>query len=230
MRAVLRLDAPAGAGYGIIDIYGANVVTEPVIVLKRMSDGQYLGSGGWSGESASISPSKWDNAGGGARLRFGPEVVDDIDPSDNYQITLVGTGSCALGFSGLIQSTIVDSNGAGAYAPPPETPQAAPGYTPQSDIIYEGVEKTPELMPDDAGMPLVAGVAAAQAAPVPRKKHGCLWLGIFLLAIWIGGAWFLWHTAMQNPTSRQDQDSAPFEIIPKSSDSSVVEDSPSNPG
>lgn len=229
MRAVLQNYAPDGAGYGTITIYDAHIITDPVFTIRRISDGKFLGEGGWIDESASLVPQSWNNDGDAVLLRVGPSIVDDLSTSEQYIFELVGIGECALELSGLLQSRIAADNGVGTYAPPPVQPETAPvqppDIPPDIQTIYEGVEQTPEDIPGYGGESGPSGVASADIPPArPSKRYGCILLCAFLLFIWIGGGWALWHAAMTNPASNSNEVSISVEIIPKSTDTSVAND------
>lgn len=233
MRANLVFDPAHGSGYGIIEIFDAPENIETRVVIKRLSDGMFLSSGGWINEEVSIAPDRWESVNRLLRLWFGPEVIDDLSGNDRYELTLPGSGSCPLFPAPIRQSVIVNDSGFGTYSPLPQQPNASPGDTVTDRIIYEGVEQDPQAVPDigDPGLP--SGVAAGPVGAIsekPKKKYGCLILCIALVFIWAGGGWALWHAAKDAPAASKDS-SFSIEIIPKATDSSIAgepEDAESN--
>lgn len=224
MRANLVFDPGHGSGYGIIEVYDAADNLEPRVVIKRLSDGMFLSSGGWTSEQVSLAPERWENEGRVLRLWFSPGMVDDLTEDDRYELELPGSGSCPLFPASIKQSVIVDDSGFGTYPPPPQQPGTPPVNMGAEQLIYEGIEQDPQSVPDigDPGLP--SGVAAGPAGFIPeksKKKYGCLILGIALVVIWAGGGWALWHAA-QNAPAVSRESSFSIEIIPKATDSSIA--------
>lgn len=225
MRAVIELNAQKGPGYGQITIYDIGDTGAPEFALRRVADGMTLAEGGWRDGMNALAPEQWDYADGHLRLFLSPAVVDNLSSGDDYEFELIGTGSCPLEWGEIIQSTVVDANGIDEYAPPPERPEMPPLDPQPMGRVDEGVERTPIVAPagDDGNMP--SGVAAApdaQPAKQPKKGKGCLFASIGLFTLWLGGGWFLWHGSMNAPV-RGDEESATFEIIPRSTEKSYVE-------
>lgn len=225
MRAVVELNAQKGPGYAQITIYDIGDTGEPEFALRRAADGMTLAEGGWRDGMNALIPEQWDYEEGHLRLFLSPDVVDNLTPGADYDFELIGTGSCPLEWGEILQSTVVDANGIDEYAPPPGRPEMPPLDPQPMGWVDEGVERTPIVAPagDADGMP--SGVAAApDAQPVkqPGKGKGCLFMGIGLFTLWLGGGWFLWHGSMNTPVNR-DTGSASFEIIPRSTEKSYVE-------
>ncbi|MDE7371952.1 MAG: hypothetical protein K2N07_09500, partial [Desulfovibrio sp.] len=174
MRAVLLPNPHKGPGYSVIELHGAPPLESPVILLRRASDGAWLSGSGWGKEQTSLTPDGWDSGEDVQRLMLGPGIVDDLDPGDDYTLTIPGAGSCALMLERLDQSHIIGGEPVGVTPPPvpgftlegPEMPQPSP-----ESAINEGVEATPEVMGgDDAGLPSGVVAAPAEEAEPPRKK------------------------------------------------------------
>lgn len=206
MRAALLPDPHRGPGYAVIELHGAPPLESPVLLLRRASDGAWLSGSGWGVEETSLTPDSWDSGEDAQRLMLGPGIVDDLDPGDDYTLTIPGAGSCALLLEVLDQSHIIGGEPIGVTPPP------VPGFTlagpasPDPDpetAIDEGVEPTPEVAGgDDAGLP--SGVAAApesEAAPPRKKRVGCALLGVLIFAGWLGAGVALWHGAMRTPAA-----------------------------
>ncbi len=206
MRAALLPDPHQGPGYSVIELHGAPPLESPVILLRRASDGAWLSGSGWGKEQTSLTPAGWDSGEDVQRLMLGPGIVDDLDPGDDYTLTIPGAGSCALMLEGLDQSHIIGGEPVGVTPPPvPGFTPTAPG-TPVPDVenaIDEGVEPTPEVLGgEDAGLP--SGVAAApesEAEPPRKKRLGCALMGVLLLVGWLGAGVALWHGAMRTPAA-----------------------------
>lgn len=193
MRATLLPDPHRGPGYSIIEIHGAPPLAAPVFLLRRASDGAWLSGSGWGQEATSLTPDNWESGEAVQRLMLGPGIVDDLEPVDDYTLTVPGAGTCALTLEGLDQSHIIGGEAVGVTPPP------VPGFAPAGtgmpapepeNAIDEGVEPTPEVLGGDAGG-LPSGVAAApedEAEPSRSKRPGCALLGVLLFALWVGAA------------------------------------------
>ena len=204
MRAALLPDPHKGPGYAVIELHGAPPLDSPVLLLRRASDGAWLSGSGWGAEETSLTPDGWNSGEGVQRLMLGPGVVDDLDPGDDYTLTIPGAGSCALMLEGLDQSRVIGGEAVGVTPPP------VPGFTltgpdmPAPDpknAIDEGVEPTPEVLGGDAaGLPSgVAPVPESVATPPRKKRLGCALMGVLLVAGWLGAGVALWHGAMRTP-------------------------------
>lgn len=218
MRAVILADPVKGPGYGIIQIYDLANAVQPQIIIKRMSDSKTLAEGGWQAGSHSRHPANWDNQGNSLVFSVGPEVIDNLTEADNYELTLVGIGTCPLQKEDIFQSKIINDDGAGMWPPPPETPSSNPDNSliDNNNVIYEGVEKTPGVMPDIAASGDLAGVAAGpdNAIPSGKRRGGCFLLSLLILCVWLAGGWLLYHASLHTPTTTENDNSQPFKFIP----------------
>lgn len=236
MRAVLEVDPHSGSGYAILAIYGIDPVDMPFPVLRRISDGMVLDSGGWRKPPAYLVPEKQETDGNHVRYYLSPAIVDNISTSQHYIIEIPGLGSCALEIGQLVQSTIVDLNGQDLYAPPPERPEPVPDHSsnntlqpPFQNSVFEGVEPSPQIEGRDDFASSSTPVSPGATKP-EKKGKGCLFLIILAIFIWVGGAWFLWHGSMKSTPASQaatieENEKTPFfEIIPAANESSFVEE------
>lgn len=225
MRAVFNIDPGGGPGYGVIDFYDVGNVVEPCVIITRISDGQTLSSGGWRNGVHDISPERSQLTDDFLRMWFGPNVVDELEPDQDYEIEIPGLGKCPMLMAAISQSNIVDSNGADLAPPPAGAVAMPPDNSILPENVYQGVEPNPDVAPD-ASFQSPAGVAAfpeEMAAPETRpKRRGCLLASLLVCAIWIFGALWLWHAALSAPPN--DKEGITIEIIPRAQDSSIPDD------
>lgn len=214
MRAFLKAAPGSGAGYGILEIHDLGAGDASRIIIKRVSDGKTLSSGGWREGIHDLISFGQEYVEGIASIKLGPQIIDDIDPEDNYELEIPGIGATAIIMDSLNQSRISTVNGAGAWPPPPTQPQEAPME--KKSTIYEGVEETP-VNPSQADInDLPSGVASIpDAEPDRAKRKGCFLLASVLFTIWIAGAWALWHWSMNTPLPDENEKSEPFELMPR---------------
>ncbi len=187
MRAAIAADAGRGPGHGIIEIFDAGPVTEPVFLLLRASDGKCLGPGGWQESETSLAPEAWDNDGGSLRLAVGPSVVDEVDNLDAYRLTLPGRGSCALEVRELAYSHMAGGHGMGSA---PVQPAPEPEPEPQKvQVPHEDVPE-PAAAPEE---PLT------MAENTEAKSGSRAWIVVVLLlllaATGLAAWWFLLRDA-----------------------------------
>lgn len=223
MRAILKVNPHIGPGYGQIILYDIQLDVEPELVIRRLSDGETLGAGGWRKGKTAITPGAWKNEGGNPVIPVGPEIVNSLDPSLEYELELPGTGTCPLIIRELFQSHIVTDDSASQMPPSPR--DSLDDVFPEGETVTEEVEATPRATGGADQMEVVSGVAAVspeEAEPdKPPRRWGCLGFSAFLFAVWVAGGYFLWQGALNAPPS---SNSLSIEIIPKSQDSSIVED------
>lgn len=233
MRANLQTDPERGAGYGLLEIHDAAEVLEPALILKRLSDNQTLGKGGWASGENSLALVSWDNDGRILRVWLDSRVIDNLDPGDHYSLSIPGVGSCALDVTHALRSLIIDENGAEAWPPPPQRPATPPAEPAPVEIVYQGVEPTPADMPEDADADLPDSVTAVSPDAIidpPPRKRGCLWICLALVIIWACVGWYLWHAASNLPPRQNEpEESKLFEIIPKSDEGAPLDEETDKP-
>lgn len=232
MRAEYSLNPERGAGYGLVKIFDSENISEPVFIIKRMSDGKYLSGEGWRDEKVSLVPESSNAFENGMEFHVGPNVVNELDSSLHYQLELPGFQTMPLGMGKTMQSWTIGGEGIGLTPPPLPGTIEIDGVGNPRNTIYEGVQRTPEDCPAADVDELPSGVASGEAEIVgssPKlapKKRGCLVVGAFLFAIWIVGAWFLWEGAKNAPVAPSSE-SVPFVLFPLgSANDDPVNDAP----
>lgn len=219
MRAILRPDPASGYGYGVLTVRDINASGQPQIIISRISDSLTLTPGGWQKGPHAIIPDRWENGDGILTIWLGPAIIDNLNGVDRYEVNIPGCGLCPLEITGLMQSNVIDDNGAGAFAPPPAEPQTAP--LPPDSIIYEGVEKTPVTSP----FAQTQSFSPIQNVGEAKKKHkGCMILSVAVLAIWLIISWLLWQGVKTAPAPAENESAPSFEIIPKSTEITSPDD------
>lgn len=218
MRAVFLIDSHQGPGYGLIKIYGINDIDNPVFSIRCVENNTFLAGETWRTEQAGLYPVSSNSFDEGMELHVGPGIVNELNPKYHYQVIIPGYDPLPLVMEGNAQSWIEGGEGMGLTPPPlPGTTQlGAP--IPDSEIVYEGVERTPMVDPGEDAGNLPSGVAAVDdvsSDPTPKhlKKGGCLVMVALLFTVWIVGGWFLWQGAMKAPQA-PTMDSAPFVLFP----------------
>lgn len=212
MRATLTEDPKSGAGYGVLTILDLDCAEIASVIIKRLADGKTLAPGGWRQGVNDITPRRMETGDNSVSLWFGPEVIDDLELDQRYEVELPGLGATALVLEGLRKSKIITPNGAGAWPPPPEYPQEAPET--EEEKIYEGVEATPQDKSGADANAMPAGVVSGPDAKV-KKRKGCFLLASAAFIIWAAGAWLLWHWSINLPVQQDKEESAPFELLPR---------------
>lgn len=214
MRAVLSADPSGGAGYGILQIFDIGNVDITSIIIRRLSDGKTLASDGWRKGEYDIQPRRIEAGESHVSLWFGPEVIDDLNIADQYELVLPGFCTASIDLESLRKSEIVTPNGAGAWPPPPEYPQEAPETG--NEKIYEGVEATPldSTNTDVSAMP-TGVVNMPNAKKEKNRTKGCFLLMSVAFILWAAGAWLLWHWSINMPVQPDREESAPFELLPR---------------
>lgn len=218
MRAVFLIDSHHGPGYGLIKIYGMDEIDNPVFSIRCVENNTFLSGESWRAEQAGIYPISSNSFDEGMELHVGPGVVNELNTEYHYQLLLPGHDPLPLYMESNAQSWIEGGEGVGLAPPPlPGTTQLGPPV-PDSEIVYEGVEPTPMVSPDEDADSMPSGVAAADSIPpdpAPKwgKKGGCLVMGALLFTVWIVGGWFLWQGAMKAPEA-PSTDSVPLVLFP----------------
>lgn len=60
--------------------------------------------------------------------------------------------------------------------------------------------------------------AGHDSAVLKRKRRGCILASAILIILWFVLGWFLWQWALMAPAPDNDEESRPFELIPKADD------------
>lgn len=230
MRATLDTDPNKGPGHAILTLHdiGEQNLANPV--LKRIGDGLELGTGGWQKPPCELPFDDRQWTGSGLNLFLAPDVVNNLAADEKYEVEIPGFGRCPLWFSGLLQSHILNNNGSVRYASGTVTDFGA--QTETANTLDQEISPSPAYSrKNGAGIsPAVENHESANARR--NKRGGCLFLAIFGIAIWLSGAWLLWHGSMAGKNDQpapvqeieEEKDAGPFfEIIPGSAESSFVE-------
>jgi hypothetical protein len=150
--------------------------------LCRASDMTYLGRSGWQNSEDFTEPEAYTTEGDNLILHIGPDVVDKLDPNENYRIALQSDTQSSQKATFAITTlnrTLMDAQGhvasgtakKTAAAPPP--PQAVPDAEPA---------------PVDTAPPLPPPVPEA-----PAKSRSPLVLAALLLLLLAGGGGAYWY-------------------------------------
>lgn len=222
MRAILEPDPASGFGYGLLRVTDTPDQGEPLLIIKRLADGLTFAPDGWEKGENSFNPERWTWLDGSYQIWLGPEIINDLDQHQHYELTLSGIGSCALIIPKILKSNVIETNGIDAYAPPPDQVNFSPNLDFPGETVYEGVEPTPIINPDMDEPETPTGVASVPVAQ--KKKYGCLVLGIGLFIVWAVGSWLLWHVVKNAPVNNNEEEKLTFEIIPKSTERTSPDD------
>lgn len=216
MRSILKTNPSHGAGYGIIEIYDVGEIDEPVIIIKRISDGCTLTSGGWQKGDHPITPASFEIINNTFLIFIGPEIVNNLSPNDNYELSMAGIGISPLEKSDIFQSDTTNANRQEAYA-------AAQPYlsteNKNDEDIYEKLNKKQEIsshVMEEGNLNRAGSGIEARSVAGKRGKKGCLFTSLLLFFIWLAGAFLLYFATLNAPDSPKDEKSAPFSFIPNS--------------
>lgn len=135
MLARCEIDGEKGPGYALIKITGFTSEENRKFIIRRMKDGKFLGPGGWRTEKTMLSAERTTILPNGIEFAVGPEIVDELSFSSDYQIEIPGAFTAPLEFSNMSQSGIV--GGQGEVITPPILPGTV--FNLQNDIPLNGV-------------------------------------------------------------------------------------------
>lgn len=218
MHAEYLLDPMRGPGYGLIMIYDCENLSEPNFIIKRLKDDKYLSTAGWRDDKISLLPNSSNAFEEGVVLYIGPEIVNELEADLHYQLELPGLEAMPLAIGKTMQSWVKGGEGVGLTPPPLPGTMDFSENIPENNIIYEGVEKSPEDLPVGDADNMPSGVASAENIEEDPgrknvKKRGCFVLGAFLLTVWFIGGWFLWEGAKNAPVAPSSE-TVPFTLFP----------------
>lgn len=175
MKAIFITDKAKGAGFGFLAISDASNLTSVENIsfcIKRASDQKNLGKSGWQPAEAFLQPSGVFLTEDGFGLSVGPDVVDTLDPQENYRLILqCADGSklvSALRVPEVVYSQQTGGQGIGVTekaAPPPPPPPPPPPLPPREETpppppVQEPEPATPPAPKKSLALPLVAVLAA----------------------------------------------------------------------
>lgn len=213
MKALCENDKEKGPGYGLLSIRDAQLGAKHSFAVQRAGDRKFLGLTGWQDTEERLSPLTENVNADVLTIEVGPQVVDRLDPLENYRVILYGLGAPqatilelgALSYSGVGASGAV---GQANFTKKEAAPKPAP------------VEAPPPVEPCSVPEP------AAIAAPVPvqeelqmaaatSKKTSPLLLAllVLLLLAFAGAAgwWFFLRDTAQTPPVAEETAQTPKE-------------------
>lgn len=202
MKAIFITDKAKGAGFGFLaisDVASLSSLENISFCIKRASDQKNLGKSGWQPAESFLQPSGVSLTEDGFGLSVGPEVVDTLDPQENYRLILqCGDGSkhvSALRVPEVAYSKQTGGQGIGSTekaAPPPPPPPPPPPLPPQ-----EKSPAPPAQEPDPAPPP---------PPPAPKKSLALPLVAILAALLVLGGGGFaLWKFVLQPDTGTTEQ-------------------------
>ena len=184
MKAAFENNTERGRGYARLRL---SEVAHPSsggwrFSLCRGSDMTYLGRSGWQNSEDFTEPETYSADGDDLILHIGPDVVNRLDPNENYRITLQGDGQppqAATFAITTLNRSLMDTRGhiSAETAKQPVAPAPPPSPAPEL-----------EPAPDDAATPLPPPVPEA-----PKKNRlPVIFAVLLVLALLAGGAyWFI---------------------------------------
>lgn len=192
------------AGYGQFVFSEALFPASPWrIALQRASDQKFLtGKKGnpWVGESIYLDVPGSALPDGTLALDIGPGIVDNLDPQEQYAITLRGDGQDCKGR--LRVSAVTYSDAAGVINPvePPEEPEKP---TPPEPPIQDGPPEKPASPPPSEPLQMPESAAKPQ---VSKKMWRWALFGLLVLGCI---AWFVFDPRKDNAPEEKPVAEAP---------------------
>ena len=192
VKASYANDTAKGPGHGFLLIgeAGALAASEGIrLCIKRASDRNCLGLGGWQPAEVFLEPDAFFQEGDTFRMGVGPGVVDNLDAQETYRLTLQGVdgaqGSATLQVAEVVYSPLLGGQGVSSIAAPaaktPPPPRPAPAPAPEPAPM-------PEILPEPA--------------PVKKETHssggGKLPIILALVLLLLGGGGFAAWKLMGN--------------------------------
>jgi len=186
MKAAFENNMERGRGYARLRL---SEVANPSsggwrFSLCRGSDMTYLGRSGWQNSEDFTEPETYAADGDDLILHIGPDVVDKLDPNENYRITLQSDSQSSQKATFAITSlnrTLMDTQGhissgsAKKIVAPAPQPQPAPDLEPAPEDTAPSV---PPPLPE-----------------TPKKSHLPIILAALLVLALLGGGggayWFM---------------------------------------
>lgn len=193
-------DALAGPGAGL----GAELGAEASVEVFDSFASRYLGDGGWQAPRFAFGPYPVERAGGVARVRIGPEIVNRMT---EYQAVRLGLGSLSAELAWpddvLPAAEAAVSGGILATAAPERKPAETP-VVHLKDTAPKPPEGTRDVSDatagkiDSGGTP--GGTTTGTTDPVPGPSRKPLLLaGLALLLLLAGAAYYLTRPPAPGP-------------------------------
>lgn len=199
MKVVYANDTGLGAGYGLFRVSGidgtamhSDGAKATRFVVRRSSDGKYLGRSGWQDAEEALVPDEVtpDSETGGLMLAVSPHVVNQLDELETCRFSLLQgestLGLCVLQLSGIMYGHMAAGGavqGAPLVAamPPPSPVQPAPAQVPEPEPepVLPQPAHGPEQLPD--------------LEPATPKKGNMGLIAALLLVLAFAGAGVWWY-------------------------------------
>ncbi len=203
MKALCENDLKKGPGYGLLSIRGAQLGAKHTFAVQRAGDRKFLGVTGWQDTEEHLSPILENVDGDALIMEVGPQVLDRLDPLENYRVILYGLGApqatllelgpltySGVGASGAVGNADFSKKEA---APKPEPVKAPEPVAPPPPPVAE-----PAPVPENL-----------QMAATPAKKTSPILLALVVLVLLAlagaAGWWFfLRDTGVQSPPAVEE--------------------------
>ena len=192
MKAVFENTMERGRGYALLRLSEVAHSSSGGwrFSLCRASDMTYLGRSGWQNSEDFTEPETYTANGDELVLHIGPDVVNQLDPNENYRISLQsGTQPSQKATFAIttLNRTLMDTQGYVASATAKKT--VAPAPEPQPEPEPES-EPTP---PDDA-----APIASLSLPEAPKRSRFPLVTALFVLLLLGGGGGAYWFMTQKS--------------------------------
>lgn len=224
MKALYVNDTAKGGGHGFLHISDAAGIADLEgisFAIKRASDQKTLGHSDWQQAETFFSPSGIGLTDDGFALAVGPDVVDKLDSTEIYRITLLGANGAsvrgALTVEEVAYSPVEGGQGIGAievpkvpaFTPPPPAepePEPAEELPPPPPGMEEALappplpeeELTPPPLPD-AGFPPPPPALDMLPQEAPKRSKMLPVILVVLALALAGGGFLAWKFLLQDP-------------------------------
>lgn len=204
MKALYRNDEGAGPGHGILEFSEALIPDGPwSLSLRRASDHLHASgkAAAWTPENVFIPLPGEVGAGGTLVLKIGPDIVDGLDPQDQYMVSLKGGDGEALSARLRLGPVIYSPSESLNYTARGERkPEAAP-EKPAEKAAPEKTAARPE--------PAAAPAAPLPEGPAPLRRKAGIWRYVILALLALGClAWYLIDPGRDKPEEQPRQSAA----------------------
>lgn len=191
MKARYMNDRSRGGGHGLLEVRDLDRADFEGLRfgLTRSSDQKSLGRSGWRQEASLLVPDGVALAAEGVALAVGPEVVDRLDPLENYRLTLVFADSFSLSGALMVSEVAYSPQGGGQGMAVAAEPEAEPQPVPEPEAEPE---QEPQPEPDPGTEMLL------QPEPEAEKKRPVWPLLLMAALLLAGGAFAVWKFALDD--------------------------------
>lgn len=194
MKAFFENDERRGPGFGLLRISESALMPDLEgirFAVKRGSDQNSLGKGGWQPAETFLEPEAVTLTDDGIALSVGPDVVDNLDPQEAYRMTMVSSDGISV--IGRLEVAEVAYSLQGAERPGAAAPEPAPAPAPEPGPEPEPApapEPEPEPAFEQEPIPDPDPMPEAPVMPAPAPKSGPSPLVIVLALLVLAGAGF----------------------------------------